>query len=439
MALIERSFQEKIILVGVALWGRSLGEVEEDLEELALLVDTAGAKVVGRVIQKRDKPDPATFVGTGKAHEIQRLSEELDVDTVVFDEELTPAQQRNLERIFGRTAIDRTAVILDVFAQNAKTPEGRAQVELALLSYRLPRLRGKGHSLSQQVGRIGTRGPGETKLEEDRRRLLERMNALKKELREIQGTRQLQRKSRRKSRSATVSLVGYTNAGKSTLMNALTDANVLSEDRLFATLDPRTRRRSLAGGESITITDTVGFIRKLPHQLIESFKSTLEVIAEADLLVHVVDASSDNARAQFDAVREVLGEIGAGDVEEIVVLNKMDLVMDDSVKGDFPGSIPISAKSGDGLDHLLEEISARIRRRSNVREVLVPFESGSILAFLHREGEILSQRSTDEGTKVLVRIDPASLGVLEKLFEEEGDAIQAYISEVDAGVVDIMH
>ncbi len=419
MALIERSFQEKIILVGVALGSKGYEEVESDLDELALLVDTAGAVVVGRVIQRRDRPDPATYVGGGKAEEIHRLSEELDVDTVVFDEELSPAQQRNLEKIFGRTAIDRTAVILDVFAQNASTPEGKAQVELALLSYRLPRLRGKGRSLSQQVGRIGTRGPGETKLEEDRRRLLERMSTLRRELREIQSTRQLQRRSRVRSRGATVSLVGYTNAGKSTLMNVLTDANVLAEDRLFATLDPRTRRLPLPGGEVITLTDTVGFIKKLPHQLIESFKSTLEVISEADLLIHVVDGSSKSAVEQMAAVREVLAEIGAGSIEEVVVLNKMDRVAGElPFEGDIPDAIYISAKEGTGVPDLLSEVSTRLRRRTVLKEVSVPIEHGEILAFLHREGEILSERSDETNINVLVRLDPASLGLLEKMLSD---------------------
>jgi GTP-binding protein HflX len=419
MTLIERSFQERIILVGVALGGKSYEEVESDLDELALLVDTAGALVVGRVIQRRDRPDPATFVGAGKAEEIHQLSEVLDVDTVVFDEELTPAQQRNLEKIFGRTAIDRTAVILDVFAQNASTPEGKAQVELALLSYRLPRLRGKGKALSQQVGRIGTRGPGETKLEEDRRRLLERMSALRRELKAIQSTRQLQRRSRKRSRGATVSLVGYTNAGKSTLMNQLTNAGVLAEDRLFATLDPRTRRLSLPGGESITLTDTVGFIKKLPHQLIESFRSTLEVISEADLLIHVVDGSSLNALEQMKAVREVLDEIGAGKVEEVVAINKVDLLeSSEQIQKVVPGAVLVSALTGQGVHELLSEISGRLRRRAVLKEISVPLQHGELLAFLHREGEILSERIDEDGINVLVRLEPASLGLLEKMLSE---------------------
>ena len=250
MSLIERSFRERIILVGMVRPPATPEQIEAHLDELALLVDTAGADVVERVVQRRDRPDPATYVGRGKAEELRRLSMELDSDTVVFDDELTPAQQRNLEKILGRTAIDRTAVILDIFAQNAHTPEGKAQVELALLRYRLPRLRGRGTSLSQQAGGIGTRGPGETQLEVDRRRLLRRMSRLEAELEALTKNRRTQRKARRRGRLRSVSLVGYTNAGKSSLLNHLTDAGVLVEDRLFATLDPRTRRLQLAAGES---------------------------------------------------------------------------------------------------------------------------------------------------------------------------------------------
>src|SRR3954453_17241787 len=290
--LISREEREKIILVGVALGGTLTDEVDASLDELSQLVDTAGADEVGRVVQKRDRPDPATFVGKGKAAELRDLSLEVDSDTVVFDDELTPAQQFNLEKILGRTAIDRTAVILDIFAQNAHSQEGKAQVELALLRYRLPRLRGKGTKLSQQAGGIGTRGPGETQLEVDRRRLVRRIHKLEAELRSISRHRETQRKSRRRSRLQHVVIIGYTNAGKSTLLNRLTDAGVFVENRLFATLDATTPRLQLPGGEPVLVTDTVGFVRKLPHQLVEAFKSTLEVAEDADLLVHVVDSST---------------------------------------------------------------------------------------------------------------------------------------------------
>ncbi|HMK98542.1 MAG TPA: GTPase HflX, partial [Acidimicrobiales bacterium] len=327
MSLIERSFREKIVLVGVTLphagWGAEV-ETERHLDELALLVGTAGADVVARVHQRRDEPDPATYIGRGKAHQLREVSEEADADTVVFDDELSPAQSRNLEKILGRTAIDRTAVILDIFAQNAATPEGKAQVELAQLRYSLPRLRGRGVALSQQAGRIGTRGPGETQLEVDRRRLVRRVHKLESELAELESRRRLQRQSRRRSRLASVSLVGYTNAGKSTLLNALTGAGAEEGPRLFATLDPRTRRFALPGGEPVLVSDTVGFVRKLPHQLVEAFRSTLEVVAEADLLVHLVDSSAPEPEDQIEAVRTVLGEIGAGDLAELVVFNKAD-------------------------------------------------------------------------------------------------------------------
>ncbi len=420
MSLIDRSFREKILLVGVAVGRMDLDQVEDDLDELALLVDTAGAEVVGRVTQRRDRPDPATFIGSGKAEEVARLAEMLDVDTVVFDEELTPAQQRNLEKLFGRTAIDRTAVILDIFAQNARTASGKAQVELALLNYRLPRLKGKGHSLSQQVGRIGTRGPGETKLEEDRRQLQDRISHLRRELVALDKNSRVQRKSRVRSRAASVSIVGYTNAGKSTLLNSLTDAGVLTEDRLFATLDPRTRRLDLPGGESVLLSDTVGFIKKLPHQLVVSFKSTLDVVAESDLLLHVVDASSAQMLEQITAVREVLAEIGANEVPEVMVFNKIDLLCSASEVTETAAKLAveagpshfaaISATQGWGLSNLLEELSKALRRRARLFEIIVPFDRGDILAVLHREGEVISQRESDDGVKTIVRLDSNSLG-----------------------------
>ena len=324
--LIERAIRERIVLVGVTMPPATDDDTEAHLDELGLLVDTAGADEVARIVQRRNAPDPATFIGKGKAQELRELCLEVDADTVVFDNELSPAQQYNLEKLLGRTALDRTAVILDIFAQNAHTLEGKAQVELALLRYRLPRLRkGATAGLSQQAGGIGTRGPGETKLEVDRRRIQRRITKLEVDLRDLQRQRQLQRKARTRSRLQRVSIVGYTNAGKSTLLNRLTDAGVLVENRLFATLDPTTRRLELPGGEAVLLSDTVGFVRKLPHQLVEAFKSTLEVVAEADLLIHVVDATAADPQEQIDAVRTVLDEIGAGRVPELLVLNKADL------------------------------------------------------------------------------------------------------------------
>ncbi len=414
MTLIDRSFKERIIIVGVIFPSSKEGEVEESLDELALLVDTAGAEVVGRVIQRRSEPDSATFVGKGKAEELHLLSESLDVDTVVFDDELTPAQQRNLEKILGRTAIDRTAVILDIFAQNASTLEGKTQVELALLTYRLPRLRGRGKSLSQQVGRIGTRGPGETKLEEDRRRLLARIAKLKSDLGELSSTRKLQRKARVKSRVALVSLVGYTNSGKSTLLNALTNADVFVANKLFATLDPRTRRLDLPGGEPILCSDTVGFVKKLPHQLVEAFRSTLEVVSESDLLCHVVDSASSDIEGHIQAVRSVLEEIGAGGVHEILVFNKIDRLTESDLadlKRKYADAVFISALERVGLDGLLEEIAAHLRAMARVVDLIIPYDRGDVLAALHREGEVIFQRESEGGFRVKARLDGSSLGM----------------------------
>ena len=408
MSLIERTFREKIILVGVAIPPVTVDETEAHLDELALLVDTAGADVMERVVQRRDRPDPATYVGKGKAEELRRLSLEVDSDTVVFDDELSPAQQRNLEKILGRTAIDRTAVILDIFAQNAHTLEGKAQVELALLRYRLPRLRGRGVTLSQQAGRIGTRGPGETQLEVDRRRLVRRMTKLEAELVELTKNRRVQRKARQRGRLRSVSLVGYTNAGKSTLLNRLTDADVLVEDRLFATLDPRTRRLELPGGEGVLLSDTVGFVRKLPHQLVEAFRSTLEVVKESDLLVHVVDSDAADPQEQIDAVRSVLDDIGAGDIPELLAFNKAD-VTDEAKRltAEHGGSVSLSAATGEGVDHLVAVMGDRLRITDRVVELVVPFARGDVVAAVHREGDVLVEQHEEGATRLRARLDDA--------------------------------
>jgi GTP-binding protein HflX len=408
MSLIDRSFREKIILVGMTVPPEREEETERHLDELALLVDTAGADEAARVMQRREHPDPATYVGKGKAEELRDLSLVVDADTVVFDDELTPAQSRNLEKILGRTAIDRTAVILDIFAQNARTQEGKAQVELAQLRYRLPRLRGRGHSLSQQAGGIGTRGPGETQLEVDRRRLVRRMTKLESDLKRLTDQRRLQRKGRRRGRLANVSLVGYTNAGKSTLLNHLTDAGVLVEDRLFATLDPRTRRLSLPGGESVLLSDTVGFVRKLPHQLVQAFRSTLEVITESDLLIHVVDCAAPDPEGQIDAVRAVLVEIGADDVPELLAFNKADVSREAKRLAErYPGSVMLSALTGEGVDDLLVAVGDRLRAGLRVIELVVPYDRGDVLAAVHREGEVLLEAHESDAARVQVRVDAA--------------------------------
>jgi GTP-binding protein HflX len=409
--LIERAIRERIVLVGVTIPPEHVEETEAHLDELALLVDTAGADVAERVLQRRDSPDPATYIGKGKAEELRQVSLEVDADTVVFDDELSPAQSRNLEKLLGRTAIDRTAVILDIFAQNARTQEGRAQVELALLRYRLPRLRGRGRAFSQQAGGIGTRGPGETQLEVDRRRLLRRITKLESELRDLSKTRRTQRKARVRSNIPTISLVGYTNAGKSTLLNRLTDAGVLVEDRLFATLDPRTRRLDLPGGEAVLVNDTVGFVRKLPHQLVEAFQSTLEVVKESDLLVHVVDSAAPDPGEQINAVRTVLAEIGAERVPELLAFNKADVAPETKRLVDrHPGSVMLSATTGEGVDLLLRTIGDRLRALAPVVELRVPYDRGDVLAALHREGEVLSEAHEPEAAVLRARFRTGGAG-----------------------------
>ncbi len=406
--LLDRSFRERIVLVGVTRAGQTAEETTASLDELEALVDTAGADALERVVQTRDRPDPATFVGKGKVTEIRDASLAIDSDTVVFDDELTPAQQFNLEKILERSALDRTAVILDIFAQHATSAEGKAQVELAQLRYRLPRLRGK-KNFSQQGGGIGTRGPGETQLEVDRRRLLRRMHKLERDLARITERRDNQRKARHRSPYKQVSIVGYTNAGKSSLLRRLTGAEVKVEDRLFATLDPTTRKLQLPGGEQILLTDTVGFVRKLPHQLVEAFKSTLEVAAGADLLVHVVDGSVVDPELHMQAVADVLGEIGGAEVPQLVVFNKADLV-DDPLRltRAYPGSVVASAVSGAGIDGVLAAIGDELRALSTEYDLFVPWARGDALAAAHREGEVIEEESTEGGMRLRVRLEEAS-------------------------------
>jgi GTP-binding protein HflX len=413
--LIERTFRERIVLVGVTMGGQTDDETEEGLDELSLLIDTAGADEAARLTQRRDSPDSTFYIGKGKVDELKEVCMALDADTVVFDNELSPGQQYNLEKALGRTALDRTAVILDIFAQNAHTLEGKAQVELAMLRYRLPRLRrGAKAGLSQQGGGIGTRGPGETRLEVDRRRIMRRITKLEQDLVALRHTRQTQRKSRGRSGLASVVIVGYTNAGKSTLLNSLTRAGVLVEDRLFATLDPTTRRLSLPGGEPVLLTDTVGFIRQLPHGLIESFKSTLEIAAEADMLVHVVDASSVHPEQQITAVREVLAEIGADQVPEFIVFNKADLVEDwgASLVEDHQGAVAVSALRNEGLEVMMRRLADRMRAITQVTELMVPYDRGDILASIHREGEVVMSELEDGGMRIRARLSSASEGRL---------------------------
>ncbi|HUV10609.1 MAG TPA: GTPase HflX, partial [Acidimicrobiia bacterium] len=365
------------------------------------------------VLQRRDRPDPATYVGRGKVEELQATAEALDVDVVVFDDELTPAQQRNLEAKFACDVVDRVALILDIFAQHASSQEGMVQVELAQLRYRMPRLRGRGLQLSQQGGGIGTRGPGETQLEVDRRRIQRRITTLEGELVRLARNRATQRKARRRRSLPTLALAGYTNAGKSTLLNRLTRAEVLVEDRLFSTLDPTTRRLRLPGGETVLCSDTVGFVRRLPHQLVEAFRSTLEEVADADLLVHIVDATAPDAETQIDAVRSVLKEIGAGDLPELMVLNKIDVADAErrhelvrTMGGDV---LEVSARTGAGVEELVTAISIRLRAMGAVVELVVPYDRGDVLAALHRDGEVIAEVYDGDGTRVRARLGPADV------------------------------
>jgi len=405
--LIDRTFRERIVLVGVIFPDSSAAELDKELDELALLVDTAGADVSARVVQRRDRPDPATFLGSGKVQELKEICLAVDADTVVFDHNLSPAQQRNLEKLLGRTAIDRTAVILDIFAQNARSPEGKAQVELALLRYRLPRLRRAGGSLSQQAGGIGTRGPGETQLEVDRRRLVNRMHKLERELDVVERTRDIQRQSRKRGRHREVTLVGYTNAGKSTTLNQLTHADVPAEDRLFVTLDPRTRQYQMQGGETILFTDTVGFLSKLPHELVRAFKSTLDSVRLADLLIHVVDGSAENAEEQIEAVRIVLNDIGAGEVPELMVFNKADVdpSWTTELVARHEGSLAVSALTGTGMDRLVETVGDRLRSGDRIVSLRLPVDRGDLIAAAHREGDVVAQEHDDDFVILHVVLD----------------------------------
>jgi GTP-binding protein HflX len=404
--------QQRALLVGTGSNG-SPEDGESSLAELRRLTDTAGADPIEAVLQRRETPDPATYIGSGKAAELRGLADALDIDVVVFDDELTPAQQRNLEKLFGRDVVDRVALILDIFAQHAHSQEGMVQVELAQLRYRLPRLRGRGTELSRLGGGIGTRGPGETQLEVDRRRIQRRITKLEQALKRLGKTRATQRKARRRRELVTIALIGYTNAGKSTLLNRLTRTDAVVEDRLFSTLDPTTRRLRLPGGETVLLSDTVGFIRKLPHELVEAFRSTLEEVVDADLLLHVVDASAEDAEGQVEAVRAVLREIGADAISELVVVNKIDVsspAQVDGVLASYPNAVAASAVTGEGVDKLLSAVGDRIRALDRVVELVVPYDRGDVLAALHREGDVLVEVHDDRSTRVRARIPDAGIG-----------------------------
>ena len=389
---------EKVMLIST--------DSDESLDELASLAETAGAMVITRVLQNRQKPDPATYIGSGKAEELSLQCQTLEIDLAILDDELTGAQQRNLENALGVRVIDRTALILDIFAQRAQSAEGKLQVELAQMKYRLPRLQGMGTVLSRLGGGIGTRGPGETRLEVDRRRIRRRIDDLEAQLREIKKQRDLRRARREKTGQTTVALVGYTNAGKSTLLNALSGADVYVEDKLFATLDPVMRKVSLPENRDCLVVDTVGFIRKLPHQLVQAFRSTLEEALYADLLVVVSDLSSPNYAQQRATVFEVLNDLGAADRPILEALNKAD-------KAQITGMIEpadailISARTGEGLEALKAEISRRVAALRHRAELTVPYAKGGVLSLIHARGQVLSEEYTDEGTKVVALLDAA--------------------------------
>ena len=412
---------ERVVLVSVWTTGSEV-DAENAMAELKLLAETAGSEVLEGVVQRRLRPDPATYIGRGKVAELREIVVATGADTVICDGELAPAQLRNLEDRVKVKVIDRTALILDIFAQHAKSAEGQAQVELAQLQYLKQRLRGWGGNLSRQAGGrasggagIGGRGPGETKLETDRRRIHSRIAKLRATLRELDANRQLKRAERQRHQVPSVAIVGYTNAGKSSVLNRLTGAGVLVEDALFATLDPTTRRAQTTDGRVYTLTDTVGFVRHLPHDLVEAFASTLEESAQADLLVHVVDASDSDPVGQIKAVRSVLADIGAGDVPELVVLNKADKASQEAIttlRTAAPGAVVTSARTGEGIEELRAAVEAGLPRPEREMRVLLPYERGDLVNRIHTSGELLSVEHTENGSLVTARVHPDLAGEL---------------------------
>ena len=431
---------EKVVLVGLELprpHGSATGapggsglqvrdtqDADTSLRELAALAQTAGSEVLDALIQRRDHPDPATYLGSGKARELAEVVAAAGADTVIVDGELAPSQRRALEDVVGVKVVDRTALILDIFAQHAKSREGKAQVELAQLEYLLPRLRGWGESMSRQAGGrvaagqgIGSRGPGETKIELDRRRIRQRMARLRREIQAMAPSRETKRGSRRRGAIPSVAIAGYTNAGKSSLMNRLTEAGIMVEDALFATLDPTVRRAETSEGRTYTLTDTVGFVRNLPHELIEAFRSTLEEVAGADLVLHVVDAAHPDPLSQVAAVRTVLSEIpGALDVPELIVLNKTDLadaVTLAALRTGLPGAVAVSARTGEGIEELRARIEQMLPHPQVSIDVVVPYSRGDLVSRVHAEGEIDTVDYVETGTHVVARVGAALAAEIE--------------------------
>jgi len=421
---------ERVVLVGV--WTEGSAEMAENsLAELKALAETAGSEVLEGLIQRRDKPDPSTYIGSGKLIELRQIVVATGADTVVCDGELSPSQLRTLEEKLKVKVVDRVALILDIFAQHAKSKEGKAQVELAQIAYLLPRLRGWGDSLSRQVGGraaggagIGGRGPGETKIETDRRRIRDKMAKLRREIAEMKTSRDTKRQERRRFNIPSVAIAGYTNAGKSSLLNALTGAGVLVENALFATLDPTVRKCETAEGRVFTLSDTVGFVRHLPHQLIDAFKSTLEEVSEADLIVHVVDGSHSDPFEQIRAVREVIKEIGGGDIPEIIAVNKVDVASPDVVMEILrkePNSYAFSVRSGFGIDGLIHAIEKSLPHPSVEITAVIPYSRGDLVSAIHEHGEILSEEHLAQGTAIHAYVDGGLATAIGKAVESPLD------------------
>lgn len=410
--------KEQAVLVGWLPKGRPGGDIEESLDELELLAATAGAKIFSRVVQERAKPAPATLIGKGKLQYIANLIAENEIDLVIFDDDLTPVQQRNVEDIVNTKVVDRTGLILDIFAQRARTREGKLQVELAQMQYLLPRLVGKGTLLSRLGGGIGTRGPGEMKLEVDRRRIRKKISHIKKDLDNVRKHRRLYRAKRQSVPVPVVALVGYTNSGKSTLLNTLTGAGVPCEDRLFATLDPTTRRIRLANGQHVLLSDTVGFIRKLPHQLVEAFKATLEEVSEADLLLHIIDTSHPNQTEQVQAVENILEELGLADKKIISVYNKSDRFKNKNtvkiIAAQTPGSVAISALHNEGIDKLLEAIEENVAGDVLEVTISIPHKNQSLVSQIHEMGKVSQTRYLDERIELRATLSYQMIARLEK-------------------------
>lgn len=410
---------ERVVLVGVWTEG-TIKDAENSMTELAALAETAGSEVLDALIQRRDKPDPATFIGSGKVSELKGVVKSTGADTVICDGELSPGQLRNLEDKVKVKVVDRTALILDIFAQHAKSKEGKAQVELAQMSYMLPRLRGWGESLSRQAARaggIGGRGPGETKIEIDRRRIRDKMAKLRREIGEMKVARDTKRQERRRNSIPSVAIAGYTNAGKSSLLNRLTNAGVLVQNALFATLDPTVRKAETRDGRVYTLSDTVGFVKHLPHELIDAFRSTLEEVSGSDLIVHVVDGSHEDPLGQIKAVREVIRDIGGEKIPEIIALNKAEIAdpeMMRLVMREEPDAYPISVHTGAGIEALINAIEASLPRPKVEVRTLIPYNRGDLVSRIHEEGEILREEHLAEGTSLHARVDGALAHLLEK-------------------------